>query len=115
MSEFCEVYAGAELLEAQGVIKVLLKKNRWVGQRVPWRSTTDVSRPPPLDPPATRFIGPPAPGGYRDGNFVFELVATECLVEMQILIREFADIKSEAHESYEVSESVGVVELSALS
>ena len=45
---------------------------------------------------------------------MFELCATECLVEMQILIREFADIKSEAHESYEVSESVRVVELSAL-
>ena len=70
-------------------------------------------RPPPLDPPTTRFIGPPAPGGYRDGNFVFELVATECLVEMQILIREFADIKSEAHESYEVRR--GVVEFCVLS
>ena len=33
---------------------------------------------------------------------MFELCATECLVEMQILIQEFADIKSEAHESYEV-------------
>lgn len=56
----------------------------------------------PSDPPATRFIGPPAPGGYRDGNFVFELCETECLCEMQILIREFAEIKEEAHESYEV-------------
>ena len=62
---------------------------------------------------AARFIGPAASGGYRDGNFVFELCATECLVEMQILIREFADIKSEAHESYEVSE--GVVGFCALS
>ena len=62
---------------------------------------------------AARFIGPAASGGYRDGNFVFELCATECLVEMQILIREFADIKSEAHESYEVRECV--VKLGALS
>ena len=30
------------------------------------------------------------------------MCATESLVEMQILIQEFADIKSEAHESYEV-------------
>ena len=51
MSEFCVVYAGAELLEAQGVIKVLLKKNRWVGQRVPWRSTTDVSPSPTTSRP----------------------------------------------------------------
>ena len=58
---------------------------------------------------AARFIGPAASGGYRDGNFVFELVATECLGEMQILIREFADIKSEAHESYEVREGGGEI------
>ena len=90
---------------------------------------------------AARFIGPAASGGYRDGNFVFELCATECLVEMQILIQEvglgargistltaiassspspspspspqFADIKNEAHESYEVRE--GVVGFCALS
>lgn len=63
---------------------------------------------PPTHPPS--FIGPPAPGGYRDGNFVFELCATECLVEMQILIQEFADIKSEAHESYEVRVSYMAME-----
>ena len=61
-------------------------------------------------PPIRSFIGPPAPGGYRDGNFVFELCATECLVEMQILIQEFADIKSEAHESYEVRVSYMAME-----
>ena len=31
MAEFCVVYEGAEVLEVQGVIKILLKKNRWVG------------------------------------------------------------------------------------
>ena len=30
MAEFCVVYEGAEALEVQGVIKILLKKNRWV-------------------------------------------------------------------------------------
>ena len=49
-----------------------------------------------------RLRGKPAPGGYRDGNFVFELCWTECLCECQILIQEFADVKEEAHESYEV-------------
>ena len=38
---------------------------------------------------------------------MFELRETECLVEMQILIKEFADIKSEAHESYEVRRAIG--------
>ena len=41
---------------------------------------------------------------------MFELCATECLVEMQILIQEFADIKSEAHESYEVRVSYMAME-----
>lgn len=131
--DFCTVCAGADLLEAQGVIKIMLKKNRCGGMR-PVRShqrslhRTAQNRTPlhrtsprtssrilrhPTPSCFTSFIGKPAPGGYRDGNFVFELCATECLVEMQILIREFADIKSEAHESYEVSE--GVVGFCALS
>ena len=60
----------------QGVIQILLRKNR--------------------------FQGYLASGGYRDMNMVFELCWTECLCECQILIQEFADIKEEAHESYEV-------------
>ena len=32
MAEFCVVYEGAEVLEVQGVIKILLKKNRWVAR-----------------------------------------------------------------------------------
>ena len=83
MADFRVVCRGTEELEAEGVIKVLLKKNR--------------------------FIGKPAPGGYRDGNFVFELCWTETLCECQILLQKFADIKEEAHESYEVCRSLHLV------
>ena len=38
----------------------------------------------------------------RDGNFVFYLPQTECLVEMQIHIEEYIEIDEESHVSYEV-------------
>ena len=38
----------------------------------------------------------------RDGNFVFYLPQTECLVEVQIHIEEYIEIDEESHVSYEV-------------
>ena len=68
INDFRVCCEGAEVMERDGRIHIKLVKNR--------------------------FIGKSAPGGYRDGNFVFELLETECLVEMQILIVETPESKN---------------------
>ena len=83
INDFRVCCEGAEVMERDGRIHIKLVKNR--------------------------FIGKSAPGGYRDGNFVFELLETECLVEMQILIVEYARIKEHAHTSYEVCRTLNLV------